>query len=296
MSRSNWVSNLAVGIAVALCISLAVGVAGIVRYASIDRVQTEVERNNGGRYSEPAKDADGSALPVGDPSSSQEYQPDCSKKEDADLCVQRRMADAGEDQALYTFIGLWLLLFTLVFTGWTANEARRAANAALKSVESLIDSERPIMQISDVQVACRPHEVVSRIGVRITFQNFGKTGCWMNGVGVTSYVGRITDARSRNLFREKFGCRIRFFVPPDGSFGKDVFTSVSIHLDRKQMDAILAEKASIVVYGFAQYSGMAGRTWTTRFGFYVCPGDGFSYAVQRPHPDPIFWLEECDGK
>lgn len=58
-----------------------------------------------------------------------EYEPDCTKREDSDLCAQRRMAIAAEDQGRLNVLGLILLFATLGFTGWAAWSAKRAAVA-----------------------------------------------------------------------------------------------------------------------------------------------------------------------
>jgi hypothetical protein len=56
-------------------------------------------------------------------------------KDQADLCQQWRVAEAADTQALLNALGLLLLAGTLVFTGWAAVAAARAAKAAQSSVE-----------------------------------------------------------------------------------------------------------------------------------------------------------------
>jgi len=58
-----------------------------------------------------------------------EYEPDCTKREDYDLCAQRRMAIAAEDQGRLNIIGLILLFFTLGATTAAAIYAKQAARA-----------------------------------------------------------------------------------------------------------------------------------------------------------------------
>src|SRR5262249_47981450 len=55
--------------------------------------------------------------------------------EDADLCAQRRMAKATEEQTGLNTTSLWLLFFTLCATIAAAVFARRAALAAHKTVQ-----------------------------------------------------------------------------------------------------------------------------------------------------------------
>lgn len=63
----------------------------------------------------------------------QEYKPDCTKPENGDLCAQRRMAAAAEEQTRLNIFGLILLLGTLWFTGRAAMHARDAAKATRDS-------------------------------------------------------------------------------------------------------------------------------------------------------------------
>ena len=69
-----------------------------------------------------------------------EYEADYSKREDADLCAQRRMAKASEDQTGLNIVGLGLLFFTLCATIAAALYARQAARAAHRTVLVMQDT------------------------------------------------------------------------------------------------------------------------------------------------------------
>jgi len=60
----------------------------------------------------------------------------CNEHEKADLYEQRRMADAVEKQNLINVVGSVLLALSLVFTGWAAFAAARAASAAQAAVHT----------------------------------------------------------------------------------------------------------------------------------------------------------------
>lgn len=84
------------------------------------------------------------------------YEPDCGKPKsqpDADLCVQRRVADAAESalhwtqfQTVGALAGLVLVLATLGVTAWTGKAASVAAQAAVDAV----GTERAWMSFVDM--------------------------------------------------------------------------------------------------------------------------------------------------
>jgi hypothetical protein len=70
-----------------------------------------------------------SSLPVATTPKQPEYKPDCSVKDNADLCAQRRIAKAAEEQTGINALGLGLLFFTLCATIAAALSVRQAAIA-----------------------------------------------------------------------------------------------------------------------------------------------------------------------
>src|SRR4051812_42953896 len=65
------------------------------------------------------------------------YTVNCERPKDhneADLCELRRQAKAAEDSVWWTRTGFYAVVVSLLFTGWAAFAAARAATAADKSV------------------------------------------------------------------------------------------------------------------------------------------------------------------
>lgn len=84
-----------------------------------------------------------------------EYQPDCSKREDYDLCAQKRRAVAAAEQSLFNKIGMLFLFGTLVFTGWAAKAAVRAAKAAEDSAGTADKTLNSIEETSKLELRAR---------------------------------------------------------------------------------------------------------------------------------------------
>jgi hypothetical protein len=80
---------------------------------------------------------DASAQKQQTPSDPGYYTVNCDRPKDheaADLCEQRRQAQAAEDSVWWTRVGFFAVVASLFFTGWAAFAAMRAAKAADKSV------------------------------------------------------------------------------------------------------------------------------------------------------------------
>lgn len=95
-----------------------------------------------------------------------EYKPECSKREDADLCAQMRMAEAAEQQEVISWLGLGLLAGTFIFTGGAAvftgltwHVMRHTAQRELRAYISLepsvlkLDGLRPL----DITIVAKNH-------------------------------------------------------------------------------------------------------------------------------------------
>lgn len=101
----------------------------------------------------------------------------CSEHEKADLYEQRRMAKAAEQQALFTVIGSGLVVLSLIFTGWAAFEASRAARAA----QDAIMTERAWMSQSGFETARLPNLFIDDqpagegFGIVLRWKNTGRS-------------------------------------------------------------------------------------------------------------------------
>lgn len=125
------------------------------------------------------------------------YEPDCGKPKDqpdADLCVQRRVADAAESALHWTqiqtggaLVGLVLVLATLGVTAWTGKAASIAAQAAVDTV----GAERAWMSFDGIQQANGSNIVIedghveaSAHGISLKWKNTGRSPSLKTGVSV----------------------------------------------------------------------------------------------------------------
>ncbi len=129
-----------------------------------------------------------------------EYKPDCSKREDADLCTQRRMAVAAEEQGRLNIIGLVLLIATLyatakaaIFTGHAVIATQDAATAAQTSAATANSTLKQMEITAERQLRAYVHldhvRIEDPLGtpkIRARIKNFGQTPgydvqFWMRG-------------------------------------------------------------------------------------------------------------------
>jgi hypothetical protein len=99
-----------------------------------------------------------------------DYEPECSKREDADLCAQMRMAKSAEDQASINELGLWLLGFTFVFTAVAAAATTASAIIASSTARRQLRAYIGVENHSVDKLAVGIHTCV-----KITITNFGQT-------------------------------------------------------------------------------------------------------------------------
>lgn len=113
-----------------------------------------------------------------------EYQTDCSKRDDSDLCAQRRMAKSAEDQAGLSELGLWLLGATLFFTA-------AAAIAAWRTVRTMQDTAkrelRAYLGIAQTKIETLKPGEAPRVSIEI--KNFGHTPAYAVVTGLNMTVG-----------------------------------------------------------------------------------------------------------
>lgn len=161
-------------VTLALMVMFAVG--GNLAQRATSQKQPETESQS----AQQKKAVTGPVATLQDKPPAREYQPDCNDPKNADLCAQRRMAKAAEEQIVLNWFGLALLFGTLAFTGWAAVSARGAAHSAKDSVEvankTLVATQRPWVSVT-VSVAS---SLVFRNGAgRLTFdfimKNFGNS-------------------------------------------------------------------------------------------------------------------------
>ncbi len=204
------------------------------------------------------------------------YQASCDKpknREDADLCEQRRMAQAAEDsvwwarfQTLLGIFGFGAVLVSLIFTGWAAIAASRAAKAAEVSVgvASLTAQRQLRAYICTISSHVRNLGMHKVVQAHIVAKNAGQTPAYAVG----GLIGIGLD---------EFPPKIPFELPKDMPMRKDVTgPNGEIHLtadlgapsSKLQADALDAGKAAIYVIGEIRYRDAFGIEQHTRFKKY----------------------------
>lgn len=239
-----------------------------------------------------------------------------------DLTAQQTMADAAKRLTELThweifvgFLALAGLGVTIHYTRKTANAAVTASHAAKASAEAQISADRPLVQIANLQFVKPPgptDEARATIGkaptreIRFEFQNFGKVVCLLRGYGIFNHFGtelpKPTDTdpgegyfglippgekfeNSDAALRQKFTVEI----PPELVEALQAGREVSPSERRPK-----AEVAYLWIYGFARYSGLGGRIWTSRFAYRMVLTSDLNSKQKDNAGDDRYWRETFD--
>ena len=192
------------------------------------------------------------------------YQP--KDREHADLCQQWRVAEAAETQALLNAVGLALLVGTLIFTGWTAVAATKAARAAQKSADAIPDVERAYMFFEDIEGKGFTFKTLSGRTVILPIKDY--TVIYKNS-GRTPAI----------ITRTRLGCDV-FAEPPLPTSAKDTevpsgavvsagvkWPRGAVSITKEMVLRAEAEKSTIYLYGEITYRDIfkqERRTWYCR--------------------------------
>ena len=206
-----------------------------------------------------------------------EYQPDCSKKDEADLCAQQRMARAAEEQTGLNAVGVGLLFFTLcatiaaaLYAGRAAVATHAAAAAAHASAATANQTLRTMQDTAERQLRAYVHIQDTNIldldnpeKLKVTFlvKNHGQTpayevsyAChvfWDNDPLLTKYgIGSIVPVHVITLGP---GATIRQSAKPMPAFTKD------------QIEEVKGGGKAIYLQGVIAYTDAFGRPQTTEF-------------------------------
>jgi hypothetical protein len=203
------------------------------------------------------------------------YQTNCDQpksREEDDLCQQRRMAKAAEDavwwagrQTILGIAGFAAVLLTLVFTGWAAVAASRAARAAQKSADSIPHIERAYVFFWDVErrdfsFQARDRTIViPTSGQNVIYRNCGKTPAI--------------------VVKTKLGCDV-FAQPPDPTTAtektlpsgavigaSDDWRRGKVDVSKEKIEQAKSEGTAIYLYGEITYRDIfknEQRTWFCR--------------------------------
>lgn len=201
MSRSNWLHIVAFG----GCLAAAV-VLSCEGHAQQNNTEAAQQTKQQEKAPNQLRSAPVPESPKADASTDQQkpkasvYKSDCGDTPDhdeADLCEQRRMAKAAEDavwwaafQSKLGVLGFAAVILSLIFTGWAAVAASRAAKAA---EESLTKVQRPYIFIFGVR-ECRASFNKEYDGfVPYTVANYGQTPAVIEKNGARLSLGDLPE-------------------------------------------------------------------------------------------------------
>ncbi len=191
-----------------------------------------------------------------------DYEPECSKRKDADLCAQMRVAKSAEDQASINELGLWLLGLTLVFTAVAAvattvsamiasSTARRQLRAYVKFADDKLDKTNLSL------------DALSVPEVTINIYNVGNTPARNAVVRLAFAVAEFP--LSSTLPNERVDSnRSRMVVFPHDGF--NYTAKMERQLTAKESSCIKKADATtrLYLYGRVDYSDAFGvNRWTT---------------------------------
>ena len=170
MTRNTWMQHTPA--LVGTIIALGLALIPQVRQPALDSKKEQSQH-----HTSHAENLDARTAPVHEQSSTSEYKPYCAKKQDADLCVQFRIAESTEIQALNSTRSFWALVAALFAAGWAAWEARKAALHSRNSNQLVLDGQRPWVVITSLTptetVVASGNELV--VSVRAHLKNVGNS-------------------------------------------------------------------------------------------------------------------------
>jgi hypothetical protein len=193
-----------------------------------------------------------------------EYEPDCSKRDEYDLCAQKRMLVAAQEQSLFNKIGMLFSFCTLVFTGWTAKAAVRAAKAAEDSAGTADKTLKSIEETSKLELRARISVFAGGVN-QLIGEDHG-----MGHVALKN-VGKL-PARNVSLWVDMMLSDYReakFDVPPDDEkVARVVQPGTEMSQGSKTLIHLLDLRTAnryAYVWGVAYYDDGYGRRRFTRF-------------------------------
>jgi hypothetical protein len=213
------------------------------------------------------------------------YEASCRRpktREDAELCEQRRSAQAAEDavwwaafQTKLGVAGFITVLLSLIFTGWAAIAASRAARAAADSVKVARTADRPHFTPRNPELRnfAGDWEKQKRAGVmtvHFDIENIGKSVGFFRTYGVQHEITPIHIPTLGQNEPQQIGAYHALPIRPDAKF----VTPLSVHgigMTEENYVAILNQEKSLHIYGSLRYSDLFGITRRTGFTFEFIP-------------------------
>jgi hypothetical protein len=199
------------------------------------------------------------------------YEISCERPKDhdaADLCEQRRMAQAAEDSVWWARVQAWLgglgfggILITLIFTGLGT---RVAARQVRLSRHALVDTERAFVYPADTEWAALKDHKTGKV------QSWSVAVQWKNSGGTpTRHLQIHTNASVRDAilpddfdFPDFGSGNIGLFIAPGSTI-----RSIQIAITLEGMEEIIAGKKHLYTWGWAEYDDVFEQTRRHRTEF-----------------------------
>ena len=199
-----------------------------------------------------------------------------NKRARENLEAQQKMANAASAtvvvasvEATITLVGVLLVGWTLYHTRRAANEAKRAADAANKTVaQSEIFSKQDLRAYLGVEKMRVKSEVGQKIRLRVPIKNWGKTPARRILRFVNfNVIGIPDDETERNdLFKKT----ISSYVPHkavgsvDPGSGFNMFVETVVPLSQERRDLLVAGTIGILAWGEVWYQDVFEEWHVTR--------------------------------
>jgi hypothetical protein len=211
-----------------------------------------------------------------------EYEPDCSERQNADLCAQRRMAKAAEDQTTINVVNAVLLFGTLAFTGFAAWAAYQAAKHTARSADVQTRIEQPFLFVEslDAWIDAPGFDPPRMRQIKLLSRNVGKgPGILIEWAAQLAVADSLPD---KPVYDRSIKLRGSVIGPGDKVVEYPIF------LTDAEADAVYFRQETVQVWGYFLYEDIFGRLHRTGFGFEGHPvrADG----SDGPGPyEGIFW-------
>ncbi len=196
-----------------------------------------------------------------------------------------KAADAAEKSAEYARLAIepawrqvWVGVFGLFLLGWTLCETRitaraaiRSADAAMRSVDSLIQSERPVLFPGNAKIERRDADVFH---VFFDILNYGRTVAFPTGYTANeSHGGKvITEFRGAMSRPISAGGCIKFTAP-----------FVQVQIDDGLRTQIQAGREMFIT-GEIRYRDNFGKRWISEFKY--------EFIIKEDGSEDIVWIDD----
>jgi hypothetical protein len=191
----------------------------------------------------------------------------------------RKMFWVGVAETSITFVGVMLILATLIYTKQAAEAARASARIAERALRDL---ERPILFPKDVGMATRPN-TPGEYHVAMDIRNYGRTAALLERVmGTLSLV--IRENKNVRAAQERMLVYEYSILLEEGAATGYKFLSISPGI-AEYMDDIRRGKIEPKLYISIQYHSLVGVRYYLSIDYYFSSGD--SKFIRNSHYESV---------